>query len=43
MKLKQVIDCEEIDEIMSKLKKYRIKEICEKLELREHTEIGKKP
>ncbi len=43
MKLKQVIDCEEIDEIISKLKKYWIWEICEKLELKEQIEIGKKP
>ena len=34
---------EEIDEIISKLKKYRIKEIIEKLGLWEHTELGKKP
>ena len=34
---------EEIDEIISKLKKFRIKEICDKLGLKEHIELGKKP
>lgn len=38
-----MLNSEEVDEIISKLKKYWVKEICGKLGLKEHIELGKKP